>query len=201
PWRFAGYECFRCGGVQFGTRHDSCCVRVSGAFADECWRHLWHLCDKVTRLDLQVTIRTSIPVAQAVAVVHRSALRESGKRKDGPRVTLIRSNDGGCTVYLGSRQSEVFGRVYTKGVESKLEHYAGALRFEVEVKGTICHQLLRKMTAGSSEVAAIAGYICGFFSKRGVELEIPSINKYTTRVPRRRTDDDRRLEWLQSQVN
>lgn len=200
PWRFAGYEGFKSGGVQFGTRYDSCCVRVSGATADDYWRQLWRDCEKVTRLDVQVTVRTTLPVARAIGVVHRCALRESAKRKDGARVTMIRSNDGGCTVYLGSRQSEVFGRVYTKGFESQLDHYDGTLRFEVEIKGSLCHDLLRRMCRDSNEIAAVAGYICGFFSKRGVELEIPSVNKYTARVSRPASDDETRLAWLAVQV-
>lgn len=200
PWRFAGYEGFKCGSIQYGTRFDSSCVRVSSGLANECWRRLWQDAEKVTRLDLQITMRTKLPVLKVLAMVHRCALRDSGKTKDAKKVTLIRSNDGSGTVYLGSRKSAVFGRAYIKGAESMLKHYERTVRFEVEIKGSLCHEVLRRMCAGNTELLAVAGYVCGFFDSRGCSLEVPAVDKYTLRVCRKATDDERRLTWLSGQV-
>lgn len=200
PWRFAGYEGFNCGGIQVGNRYDSTCIRLSSDVAQQHWRRLYFICERVTRVDLMVTLRIKDGATRALARVHRQALRHASKHSGGPSVTLIKGNDGSGTVYLGKRTSDLFARAYLKSAESKLDHYSETIRFEVEFKGDTCYQVLKSITGASSTMLAIAGYVSGFFSRRGCELAIPSVTPLLISIPRRRTDNQRRLEWLAAQV-
>jgi DNA relaxase NicK len=200
PWSFRGYQGYRCGQAQMGAREDSLCVRLSGALSQQHWRELYRVADHFTRLDLQVTVRPKRDAAKVCVMVHNAALRHSEASKDGPDVSIVRSNDGSVTTYLGSRNSDAMGRVYTKGVESGLDQYAGTARFEVEYKGAICRSLARSIYHAKSELITIAGYVSGFFSRRAVDLRLPSVPNYHTCSSRPRSDNARRLLWLREQV-
>lgn len=200
PWRFAGYEGFKCGSVQCGSRPDSSCVRLGSVVAAENWRELYRISEGISRVDLQLTVRTDDDPVRCLAAVHRQALRFSAKRKDGPSVTLIRGNDGSATVYLGKRESDVFGRAYAKGVESGLDHYKGTVRFEVEFKGGHCLSVLRHLIASPVEAVGIVSCVCGFFKSRGCALSLPCEALFIVRCSRSQSDNTRRLEWLRKQV-
>lgn len=92
----------------------------------------WHLSRHATcsRIDLAFDIRDS---AMKISELYEFL-------KTGMAVTtaktyqLIIGNDGGCTLYLGSRQSEAFLRIYDKGIESG--EGGNWLRVELELKSS-----------------------------------------------------------------
>lgn len=98
-------------------------AQASGDRAEETASVLKHLQpDGVSRLDLQVTISgTDVDLE---GMYGRLSAR-------GKTASLIRSNDGGETLYIGSRKSSRFVRVYRKTV--RRDGYEG-VRFEVEFK-------------------------------------------------------------------
>jgi len=200
PWHFAGYDGFRCGSVQVGSREDSTCVRLSSNQANSNWQSLYVMSESVSRVDYQVTVQTDCGPSESIAIAHRQALRSSAKLKHGPSVTLIRSNDGSATLYLGKRTSDWYGRAYLKGIESGLPEFDKTTRFEVEVKGPACASTLRVVHNSRPTIIAVAGYVSGFFQKRGVHLVLPNIHPSTISSSRSRSDNQRRLRWLKTQV-
>lgn len=55
-----------------------------------------------------------------------------------PKLTTLIGSDSGWTVYVGSRQSEKFMRVYDKGIEQG-EKTGDYVRVELECKGEVAH--------------------------------------------------------------
>lgn len=112
--------------------------QASGMAAEMVWPNVNAWPVKCTRLDLQITCR----VPGGYSAYHASnAIREW----DGPgrprKVTLIQSGDGLDTVYVGSRSSDRFTRLYVK-----LDAAGGRwLRFEMEYKGTVAQQAFEKL--------------------------------------------------------
>jgi DNA relaxase NicK len=100
--------------------------------------------------------------------------------------------DGGHTIYIGSRTSEKFMRLYDKGVEQHLEG-ADWKRLELELKGMVAraaaHQVIdtRSLTGTFNSVAL--GMVnltdcheyAKFFPAGGEELSLPAIEKHTDR--------------------
>lgn len=92
----------------------------------------WHLHRKgnVTRIDLAFDMRDS--------TLHPSTLYGMLDRKQAKTVAksynLIVGNDGGATLYIGSRQSEAFLRIYDKGIESG--EGGDWIRVELELKAS-----------------------------------------------------------------
>jgi len=200
PWSFAGYQGFKCGAVQAGTRPDSTCVRLSSHQSAKHWRELWLMSEGVSRVDAQITIRTKESATSAINRAYKQARTHSAKIKGGPTVTIIRSTDGSCTVYLGKRTSDSFGRIYLKGEESGLDEFAGTIRFECEFKSDYARQVLVEVNRHQVEFIGIASAVLGFFRNRGVSLQVPSVPLYATHCSRRRSDNQKRLEWLATQV-
>jgi hypothetical protein len=91
-WEGMGYKGRRCGQMQFGVRHDSTLVRLSGDCARLNWRPLAHEAWNISRLDLQVTSRIEGDVDSMIARHHSQAKRAKRRRGRGPTLTLIRND-------------------------------------------------------------------------------------------------------------
>lgn len=200
PWSFAGYEGFKCGSAQLGTRHDGTCIRISSGVAFDHWLEVWHAAEKFSRADLQLTLRVDGPPSRTISSVYHRALHHSRKSKRGPTVSLLKSSNGTATVYLGRRVSDVFMRCYDKGAESGLDHYENSVRFEVELKGDACLPVVRHCASSTRPLLTAAGYVLGQYSKRGVSISLPAKPSYAISVPRKRSDIEKKLRWLETSV-
>lgn len=201
PWAFAGYQGFKCGSAQIGTRYDSTCLRISSGVAHENWLKAYQAGEGFPRVDVQITMRVPGDPQRVIARCYRHALTHTRKRKRGPNCSILKSSNGSATVYLGRRQSGVFLRCYDKGRESGLDHYENCVRFEGEFKGAVGLPIARHCAGSKSPNVTAASYVLGHFADRGVVLECAVEEQYSVRVPRKRSDTGRRLAWLQTQVS
>jgi hypothetical protein len=80
-------------------------------------------------------------------------------------VTLIQSGNGlyeGKTIYVGSRQSERYLRIYDKGVEQNSAVSGQWIRIELEVKGKRVHdgfEAIKRSSVEGASAAQLLGYI------------------------------------------
>jgi DNA relaxase NicK len=200
PWTFAGYQGLKCGSAQVGTRHDSTCIRLSSGVAAEHWLDAYHAGESFSRVDLQSTFKLDYDPQRLIQSVYRSALAHTKKKKNGPACTILKSSNGTATVYLGRRQSNLFLRCYDKGRESGLDYYQNCVRFEAEVKGPICLLVLRDCASLSSGRGNPAKYVSSLFRRRGCAQLPESDGIDTLCVPRKRSDTERKLTWLSTQI-
>jgi hypothetical protein len=92
---------------------------------------------KATRVDLQITVLHSSARAMFDAVwANRATLK--GKQGNKLRYKTIEGDDGLNTIYVGSRVSEVFRRIYVKEIDGELY-----IRFECELKGKRADEVLQ----------------------------------------------------------
>lgn len=136
PGRIRGYEgVYRGGGfigqaAQAGRAHMM--LRIAGATADQV--SSVPATAHCTRLDVQIT--TAIPDGYSARRL-ADDLRKYQDDRWQKQVTLVEGSDGLDTVYVGSRQSERYARIYVKQVEE-----IRYLRLEVEHKGTAAQLLI-----------------------------------------------------------
>jgi len=199
-WGMAGFTGFAAGQVQFGMRGDETILRLSSGTAEMHWKQLYRESDRVTRIDVQATLRTKLEPRDVIQTHWDEARIDSGKHKRGPSVSLVTSNDGSDTCYLGKRSSCIFGRIYNKGIESKLAEYKRCVRYEVEYKGKASILLARRLAQASSSRSLAVEYIHSFLLTRGVVSPFSSSALHQLIVSRTRTDTLRRLEWLRKQA-
>lgn len=200
-----GYRGIYVGRLFVGQRDDGTFVRATGAFALEAFERLYVEQMSVSRLDLQVTawfpgnskhIGTS---AAMLAEKHNKALPAARRRK----ITQYTNSEGGHTLYIGSRTSEHYCRLYNKFAESKQEIYRDAWRFEVELHNKSAKKVADGLLGLPGEMKPyILSTIRSYYQERGVEL--PWAYSHATplsyAVDRHETDDERSITWLSTQV-
>lgn len=210
PWSMRGYEGLQCGSIAAGLRVDSGIVRLGGVLAQQHWRYFFPFAENCSRLDLQATFRFDQEAAELIKSTYRGALNHYRKHTNGPEVLLLKGSRGSATIYFGRRVSHMFGRIYDKGKQSKLDHYINCVRFEVEVKGkaawaNIC-DIAEKAPAdlssglGSLEVTDICARVGSYFTDLGVGTWPTSVNPSLLRSACDRSDSQRLLLWLAHQV-
>lgn len=103
---------------------------------------------KVTRLDIAIDARDcEIDIAE----VYKAA-QDAKSQGSVQSINLISGVDGGATLYLGSRQSDKFARLYDKGVQTK--DGGDWKRLELELKGDVAKQYARVIAMTDSSIAS-----------------------------------------------
>ena len=142
----------------------------------------------VTRLDLATDLReVSIQLSSIW-----SALESGHNRGSSRKFGQIVSNDGGHTIYVGSRQSEKFIRVYDKAAQEGLPQELW-FRFEIETKGMVARALAKLLLDTGQWKNIFDGCALGmvdlrpnssfeeFFRKGDVPIGVPKLERQTDR--------------------
>jgi hypothetical protein len=106
---------------------------------------------RCSRFDLQVTIDAAlVPSIERLFDTLNSA-DTAAWNHTGPRPKLqhIRNSDGYDTLYIGTRTSELFRRIYVKPIEGK-----DYVRFEVEIKGNLARALWERRDVSDRQAQA-----------------------------------------------
>lgn len=131
-------------------------LALAGNSARELLKSAISLEGKVTRLDLAIDAHNEN--IRIKSIYDGSSVQ--GFRGTAKRVNLITGNDGGITMYIGSRDSDKFARLYDKGIQTKTDE--NWKRLEVELKGDVAKQFAR--VVAMNEDKSIASFVWGIAS-------------------------------------
>jgi len=198
-WGMSGFSGFSSEGVQYGIRNKESIVRLSGTLAHSHWRKLYEMADSVSRCDFECTTATGRRPDERISRAFAAARRNTRGKKKSPAVTHIRNHGGGSTLYLGKRQSMMYGRIYNKEVESSDPNFRNCVRHEIELKGRLCSLTVARLARSSTPQDDIRGYLSQFFERRGVAPEFSRNKLNFIKVPHTVDDHRRSLRWLRTQ--
>lgn len=173
---------------------------ASGDTAHWVWPLVKPAGTRITRIDLcaDVLYKNPLPLARSAF----GALSDRDKQKR--RYSLFQGTDKGSTLYVGSRHSQAYGRLYDKGVESKLAEPERLWRYEVEIKKPLSQGVCEAMWEKTGDLLEIyiKEYIGGWFSDRGIEsAKAVSTGRVKPVLVQRRTNTPtKKLTWLRTQV-
>lgn len=199
PWGMAGYRGWISGGLQFGDREDSSIVRLSSDLAAEAWWEFYQMAESITRIDVQATVRLDHDPGDEVLRQYARAKRWWLKHRHTSMPELRANPKRGNTLYVGARQSALYGRLYNKAYESKDPYFERCLRAEVEIKGGVCRSTMDHLISEGALQNRIVSSLLTFFNDRGCKLQgWPD----DSRLPLGRrsmfaTSAQKRLRWLQ----
>lgn len=188
-----------------GQREDGYLRRFSSAAADWMFDKIHEPEDKVSRLDIQITIKDQYEPNDIIAghcpsiALKNMELPESRRR----RVTEWKDNVGGYTLYVGSRSSEQFCRIYNKEAESREAEWKGCVRYEIQFSGDSATHYARQLGEwGSDRDILTLELIRHWLADRGVHLVLPAtIAAWEFKRPQlAKTDIGTTLNWLEKQV-
>ena len=209
PWFFYGYSGFSVatpeGHLATGKGTRGGIIQSSGEVSNLLSREhaRWEgVGMRPTRVDLAVTFTLPKPVELV-----RLALE---KQRDDWTVIVPSKKAGGGTLYVGSRRSTTFGRVYDKGAElNQRLPLASQIavnylwRAEVEYKQaharTVWAEVKNSLDGGHLR-EFIVDVVITWFAKRGVGLPFSPNAASIISVASRGVDDVRSLKWLHEQV-
>lgn len=195
PWRFMGYSGTAFDGIRYGLRGEEGIVMVSGARASEVWAGVAPYRQKCTRIDLQVTCELGRQNTEVASEAYQTALEDSGRTS-----SLVTSSRGGRTCYIGSRQSQFFGRIYDKGAEEGLDP-GWIWRYEVECKKPASEAVISRLLEQDSPSEWIVSYIHQWFTTRSiVPLFASTDRECAIEIGTIVTTKEKQLEWLRTQV-
>jgi len=150
----------------------------------------------ISRLDLAKDLTEQAVDYEAVYQSLEQGLGGGNSRK----VSKVQSNNGGFTVYVGSRQSERFLRLYNKAAEQQLPGVLWS-RLEIEAKGMVARATATSLAQSGNWAGVFDGIMSGmvgdaksvhlenFISRGNVPIGLPKLEKSTDRE-----------KWIESQV-
>ena len=98
---------------------------------------------------------------------------------------------------MGSRKSDVLGRLYNKEKESGEEAWAGCWRWEVQYRRTQAVEALKQVAGSATEGEKLAQMVKAWFDARGVAACFAAESVANpVQPPARRSDDDVWLAWV-----
>lgn len=185
----------------FGRREHDVMLQASGPDADRIAFLAVPHATNVSRLDLQVTVWTEgSEVALASDAWDRLKTLPNGRGR--PRsFSLIVNHPMGQTLYVGSRSSDNFGRLYDKGVESKLGPAGLLWRYEVELKRDPAQRTAEDYVRSEQPAAYATAQVHSWMTERGVQPRFPSEWAGANRqglIPRTSNDV---LRWFNDSVS
>lgn len=203
-WQFKGYRGHNWKSLSYGKRPTDDIVVCKGQLADRLFWSLSAYARQVSRVDLQVTAYLKKPEPD-LALTCYTYLSEIGKEGavnvPNCRLVLGDPKTRGDTLYIGSRKSSQFGRMYDKGAQEKSDQPGLKWRYEVEYKKPMAYRVakaLREARHRSDDIIATVHewwdnrYCVPIFDKRG--------SKIVTEAIARVHSDEVTLAWLRSQV-
>ena len=188
PMKLLGYLGEGRGDVFFGERSDGWLMRVTGPKATLATVALINRVWRPTRIDLQITVtlpeRSQRDLCDEIfqaAREHPVLSEDDGddddqeEAKPRRKSAIYEDERGGKTVYLGSRSSDRFIRIYDKGVQSGQDEAFKMYRFECEFKNRRAWKtwdaLARQRQRGWYET--IASIVVGELKRKGIYVDLP----------------------------
>ena len=185
-----------------GARKDWQMLNLTGKICREPAIDMLRLRGRPTRIDLQITLHVDGGVQQKLADCIQDSMK--ARPADGRKwKTKWIMEDGRIqTVYLGSRQSEWFGRIYDKFAESKELVYKDCIRFELEIKGEAAKDVWGRMLQGPGWLSFINTLVIQWFKAHGIDIPNEyQLEERFTQPPREKHADDKKLAWLSRMVS
>lgn len=176
-------------------------VELRGARAREHWPKVVALADKVSRIDVQVTVEEEpYNDARAVLAWFRSSRRAKREGRP-PEYTLWADAAKGSTLYIGRLGSRFLARMYEKGKEEPDGPWENCWRYEVQARRERAEQVALAVRESELPESRIASLVHQHFQTRGVSpIYAPQETYSLASLPQEAPDTTRSLDWLGSSV-
>lgn len=200
-WSAMGYDGYAVGPLKYGERGSSEAILIiSGPEAQMYGYRPEIQPDRVTRLDVQVTLRWSRPDALMAARLHRRLQESHSKKVKKPFLSLLQDQTGD-TLYLGKRQSAVSLRFYDKSAKMGERELGSVWRYEVQYRSMASKMAYKRLEGQTEPNLHCLGLVAAEFEKRGIEVQFGSDTSVTAiEVGRTVTTSEGRIAWLEKCV-
>lgn len=167
------YRGWRAPGLFVGERHNDTIIVLSGAKAPPHWAAVAQVATNVSRLDLQASVWTHGEQPRLSRWYYQRAVRQSPSRGRPRSYSLIQSHPQGDTLYVGSRQSDYFGRVYDWASAHKEGMPRTIWRFEIELKRQVASAHTRTLLSTNDVRGLSESLVRRWYDSKGIQPTWP----------------------------
>jgi len=205
-----GYKGYQLGSVRYGSRLDGSALFSTGKdalYVTDIAVNDYDLTDvRTTRIDVCVDIALNTAREAWLSDLYDDENFRRINDKAGRKITLIKSQTG-HTLYVGSRESGRFGRIYDKSLAYGSE-LGNIFRFELETKKQVAPAVFRALFPSNVGIPPVwDGYktrcknvVAGQFFKWGLLLDLKEVNHKYIKADTQVSNDFTTLEWLSRTV-
>lgn len=209
PFALMGYQGTTVGRVRFGRRSDAALLQLSGDLAERHADDVLGSAERISRVDLAVTVRLAHPDGFLGEETYAQACNWRDLHPTSAIPSLVQDDDGGSTAYVGRRSSDRYLRVYNKEAECRARddkkeaaHYLRCWRYELEVKGSPAFGSVRLACAAADRSTFLQSQLYAYCVEHGITPAfIPTHDAPLVPGFRRRSDAETRMAWLRRAVN
>lgn len=202
---FEGFSGHMVGSFFYGLRGGELMCQVSGNMSNLVMEKMrgFDFEGNITRLDAEATAHRETAKAKNLEQLRNTIKRGfAASKKGAPKTLEIRENSKGQdTLYVGSRDSGSFIRVYNATARHSQLYGSGAWRYEVQYNKETAKSAFRFLKHSAQLTSACKQLVVGKLQRAGLKEPwhkgIPPME--AMRVSKK-TDDEGRLMWLKSQV-
>lgn len=201
---YHGYKGARAGSAMCGVNTDGqVLIQLTGSTSDFWCRPLANAKIHVTRIDLQATFHVKRPSQNfgLDAITKCVDARKTEGGKHWPKPLFINAYGQGDTVYMGSRQSQKYGRLYDKGRQTSEKELRDCWRAEIEYKGETAERVWASMVHAA--FAPLHAYSIVWTQYNDWLMPLPTFKGADVFIAgngRNDTDLERKLAWVKTQV-
>lgn len=201
-WGMSGYSGQQYGQLKTGTRGDGEGILImSGALAREAYPPLVMDWDRVTRIDLQVTVGLHHQDDRIARRYHRE-LQDLGDSKKSGKIWKYISSPSGDTLYFGKRTHNRYLRFYDKSCDYGMSEPGWAWRYEVEYKKNEARRIAKTVSYMKDPYVEISSLVWQAFKSVNFEPMYNSKNRVSVMdVGLSYKTPTSQLKWLEKCVS
>jgi Replication initiation factor len=196
-----GYVGDRVDQLFYGRRGDELMVIASGEVAQRHNAYFLGMADKVTRLDLQVTLQDHDIDRDWTKIALRQCSMDGRVDSGLLKTRRIAGTPNGATLYVGSRSSSRFIRIYDKSAESKEEWPERSWRWEIEYKHPRASLVAARLLRSGASSSAVLDVLGSGLADLRIILPVGQMpDGWKPKPPKKMTTDESRLLYTQRVV-
>lgn len=200
-WSAMGYDGWMCGPAKYGERGENEAILILSGPESQIYAFLPDVrSERVTRADLQVTIRFDPPDSMVASKTHKLLERKHSNAGRKPFLNLLQDATGD-TLYVGKRNAGVSLRFYDKSWQMGEDNLGSCWRYEVQYRREAAKKAHQRIAVADRPNHAAIGLVGAEFEKRGIQTQFGSGQEVTAiEIGRTVTTVDGQLAWLEKCV-
>ncbi len=168
PWTAMGYRGQSWGPIKAGARGtDESILILSGATAHKGFGLYPLPLERVTRIDVQVTVALSKPRPTYIEELYKILPSLPKSSKYGKLLTYVSSSTGD-SLYIGKRSANTMMRIYDKGGEMGGAKLGSVIRYEMEYRREAAKQVAQALDGHKTPDMYILSLVLAELKKRSI---------------------------------
>lgn len=188
-------------GVGLAFKPGRVLAELRGNVAHEFFPHFLDRAEKVSRLDLEVSVWQE-PYDHDMALRHWMVDRDAATQRGRPSQFRLQAEaDGGTTLYIGRGASRYQARLYERWYKEQCDENKQVWRYEVQTRRERAQQVADLCGRAVDIHPLVSSLVHRHFARRGIApIFNPTTDLDLSPLPKVESDREKSLHWLGSSV-